>query len=120
MEDFPNKACLVAGGHIIHTPDVTYSSVITRKTVHIALTMEVLHDLEVKAADVLNVYNIAPNQEKIRTVLGPEFRNNAGKSAIIARTLYGLKSAGVSFRAHIAQCMQELGCQSYDADPDLR
>ena len=39
-----------------YTPDaITYSSVVTRKTVHIALNMVVLHDLEVKAAEVLNL-----------------------------------------------------------------
>ena len=33
MEEFQRKACLVAGGHMTHTPDtMTYSSVITRET----------------------------------------------------------------------------------------
>ena len=39
----------------------TYSSVVTRETVCIALTMAALHDLEVKLADVLNAYVSAPN-----------------------------------------------------------
>ena len=47
------------------------------------LTMSALHDLEVKAADVLNAYMMIPNKEKIKTVLGLEFGNHAGKSAII-------------------------------------
>ena len=51
-------------------------------------------------------------------VLGQEFGNNAGKSPIIVRALYGQKSVRASFRAHLAQCMQELGCHSCDADPD--
>ena len=46
MEDFKRKACLVVGDHMTHTPDViTYSSVVTRETVHIALNMALLHDL---------------------------------------------------------------------------
>ena len=50
-------------------PDtITYSSLVTRETVHFALTMAVLYDLEVKAADVLNAPVIAPNHEKILTV----------------------------------------------------
>ena len=77
--------------------------------------MTALHDLEVKAADILNAY-MAPNQEKIGTVLGPNFGDNV---AITVRALYSLKSAGASFRAHLAQCMQELGYQSCNADPDL-
>ena len=66
MEDFCRKACLVVGGHMNHTPDtITYFSVVTRETVCIALTMEALHDLEVKAADVLNDNAKALNREKI-------------------------------------------------------
>ena len=64
---------------------------------HISQTMAALHDLQVKAADVLNAYMMAPNREKILTVLGPKFRNDTGKSAIIARALYGLKSACALF-----------------------
>ena len=45
---------------------------------------------------------MAPNHEKIWTVLGPEFGDNAGKSAVIVRALYGLKSAVASFLAYLA------------------
>ena len=92
-----------------HTLDViTYSCIVSRETVCIALTMAALHDLEVKAADILNLYMIVPNRENKCSVLGPEFGDDAGKSAIIVRALYGLKSAGALFRAHLVQCMQEL------------
>ena len=52
-------------------------------------------------------------------MLGPKFLDNAGKSMIIVRALHGLKSAVALFRAHLAQCMQELVYQSCVADPDL-
>ena len=120
MQDFQRKSCLMAGGHITNTLDTkTQFSVVTRETGCIALTMVALHDQEVKATDVLNTYVMAPNHEKIWTVLGPEFGDDAGKSAIIVRALHALKSAGVSFRAHLAQCMQELEYCSCNADPDL-
>ena len=113
-------ACLVVRGHMTYMPDViTYSCVGTRETVHIPFTMAASHDLEIKAADVLNTYVTAPNREKIWTVIGLEFRDDAGKSAIIVRALYSLKNAGASFRAHLAQCMQEQGCKSCDVYPDL-
>ena len=49
-----------------HTPDTTtYSGVAMRETVHIALTMGALHDILVKAVDVLNAYVMAPSREKI-------------------------------------------------------
>ena len=41
--------------------------------------MVVLHDLELKAADVLNACITAPNREIIWTVLGLEFGEDAGK-----------------------------------------
>ena len=51
LDDFQRKACQVVGGHMTHIPDtITYSSVVTRETVWITLTMAALHDLEVKAA----------------------------------------------------------------------
>ena len=57
--------------------------------------------------------------EKVWTVLGPEFGTDTGKSAIIVRALYGLKSAGAAFRAHLASFMRQMGYTSCKADPDL-
>ena len=120
MEEFCRKACLVAGGHMTHILDtITYSSVIMRETVCIALTMAALHDLEVKAADILNAHMVAPNKEKIWTVLHPEFGIDDDKSAIIVTALYRLKSVGALFIAHLTKCMQKLGYLSYEADPYL-
>ena len=81
--------------------------------------MAELHDLKVKAAGILKAYVMAPNKEKIWTTLDSEFENDAGESTIIIRALYGLKSAGASFWAHLAQCIWELGYHSCYADPNL-
>ena len=55
MEDFRRKARLVDGGHMTETPKcMTYSSVVGRETVRIALTIAALNDLQVKAGDVMN------------------------------------------------------------------
>ena len=103
----------MVGGHTLDT--LTYFSVVKREIVCFALTMVALYDLDVKAADVLNDYMMASNKEKMWTVLAPEFGDNAGKYAIIFRALDSLKSVGASFRAHLAQYMQEWGYQSCDA-----
>ena len=101
-----------------HTSDtITYSSMVKRDTVHIALTMVTLHDLEVKVADILNAYVMASNREKIWKVLGPESRDDSGKSALIVRALYDLNSACALFRAHLAQWIKELGYWSCNATP---
>ena len=102
--------CLILKWNMVHTSDkITYSNVVTRETGHIALTMVVLCDLEVKAADVLNAYVTAPNHKKIWTVLGPEFGDDADKSAVIVRALDGLNSVDASFWTHLAQCIGNWG-----------
>jgi len=120
MEDFRRKALLVAGGHMTEAPKcITYSSVVQRDTVRIALTMASLNKLQVKAGDIENAYITAPCQEKIWTKLGPEFGADEGKKAIIIRAIYGLKSSGAAFRSHLADCMTTLEYKSCRADNDL-
>ncbi len=120
QEDFRRKARLVAGGHTTEAPaTITYASVVSRETVRIALLLAALMDLEVKIGDIENAYITAPCSEKIYTVLGPEFGPDEGKIAFIERALYGLKSAGASFRNHLADCMYHIGFTPCLADPDL-
>jgi hypothetical protein len=120
MEDFWRKARFVAGGHIIDIPHaMTYASVVSRESVRIALTLADLNDLNVKMADIENAYLTAPITEKIWTMLGPEFGDDAGKRALIVRAIYGLKSAGAALRNHFAECMKHLGWETCRADRDL-
>ncbi len=98
MEDFRQKARLLAGGHLTKAPAaITYASVVSCETVRLALTFASLNDLKVKVGNVLNAYITAPVKEKVWTILGPEFGLDSGKSAIIVRVLYRLKSAGAAF-----------------------
>ena len=120
MEDFRRKARIVAGGHMTDTPMTnTCVSVVSRELVRIALTLAALNDLEVKTADIENAYLTAPVTEQIWTKLGPEFGSDAGKLTIIVQLLYGLKSAGASFRNHLADCMQHIVWTSCIADRDV-
>ena len=84
---------------------ITYASVVSHESVRIALTLAALNGLEVKTADIENAYLTAPVNEKIWCTLRPEFGSEAGKRAIVVRSLYGLKSAGAAFRNHLADCM---------------
>ena len=81
--------------------------------------MAVLNDVDIWAADVLNTYITAPCREKIWTTLGKEFGDDCGRKAIVVRALYGLKSSGAAFRAHLAGCMHGMGYVSCPADTDL-
>jgi hypothetical protein len=88
----------VAGGHLTKAPvTITYASVVSRETMRLALTFVSLNDLEIKVGNVLNANITAPVKEKVWTILGPEFGPDSGKSAMIVRALYGLKSAGAAF-----------------------
>jgi hypothetical protein len=121
MTDFSRKARLVAGGHVTEAPAaMTYASVVSRETVRIALTIAALNSLDVKTGDVMNAYITAPVTEKVWTILGPEFGDTeCGLHAVIVRALYGLKSAGAAFRAHLSSFMRHMGFTSCKADPDL-
>lgn len=121
MGSLQRKARLVAGGHKTDPPaSITHASVVSRESVRIALTVAALNDLDVMAADIKNAYLSSPCEEKVWTILGPEFGSErAGKRAKIVRSLYGLKSAGAAYRHHLATCMEHLGFQSCKADPDV-
>ena len=121
MGSLKRKARLVAGGHMTEDPVVnTYASVVSRESVRIGLLIAALNGLEILSADIQNAYLCSPCHEKIYTVLGPEFGNaRQGKRAIIVRALYGLKSAGASFRQHLATCLAHLGYESSKGDPDV-
>ena len=56
---------------------IMYASIVSRKTVRIALMIITLIDLEVKSGNILNVYVQAPVTEKVWTTLGPEFGKDA-------------------------------------------
>jgi hypothetical protein len=120
MEDFWRKARFVAGGHTPYTPHpIIYASVVSRESVRIALTLAALNDLDVKMDYIENAYLTTPITEKVWTVLGPEFGDDAGKRAIIVRDMYGLRSASAAFINHLAECMKHLGWHPFRADMDL-
>ena len=54
------------------------------------------------------------------TTLGSEFGPDlAGKKALVVISLYGINSAGASFRNHLVNCMINIGYLLFLADPDL-
>ena len=89
-ENFRRKARLVAGGHTTDAPaTLTYSSVVSRDSVRIALTIAALNGLEVMACDIQNAYLTADCREKIWTRAGPEFGSESGTIMLIRKALYG-------------------------------
>jgi hypothetical protein len=119
--DFTRKAHYVAGGHVTDPPaSLTYSSVVSRDSVRIAFLLAALNGVNLLATDIGNAYWNAPAREKLYTTAGPEFGPEMeGKSVLIVRALYGLKSSGAAWRAHLANTLQQLGYKSCLADPDV-
>jgi len=110
--NFTHKARFVAGGHMTDAPSqITYSSVVTRESVRIGFLIAALNGLDILAADVGNAYLQAPTREKVHTTAGPEFGpSNIGKTVIVVRAMYGLKSS---------ETLQSLDFKPSYADPDV-
>ena len=119
-ENFRRKARYVADGHKTETPAaMTYSSVVSRDSVRIALTIAALNGLEVMACDIQNTYLTADFRERVYIIAGKEFGSDEKSIMIIRKALYGLKSSGAAFRAHLAQTLDAMGYKPSYADPDV-
>ena len=104
------KVRLVAGGHMTDTPNtLIYSSVVSRDSVRIALTIAALNELSVMVCDIQNAYLTTECREKIWTHAGPEFGSKSGSIMIVKKVLYGLKGSGAAFRAHLAEKLHDIG-----------
>ena len=119
--DFTRKARWVLDGH--KTLDLigsTYAGVVSRESVHIALTYAALNDLDVFAAKIWNACLQALSSHKDYIICGPEFGvENIGQTALIHCALYGGKAAGRDYRNHLQSCMEFLNLKSCLAYPDV-
>jgi hypothetical protein len=88
--------------------------------VRIAFLIAALNELDILAADVGNAYLQAPAREKVHTTAGPEFGpNNIGRTVIIVRAMYGLKSSGAAWHAHLSETLRGMDFTPSYADPDV-
>ena len=71
------------------------------------------------ACDIQNAYLTADCREKIWTRAGPEFGSESGMIMLICKALYGLKSSGAAFRAHLTETLYDIGLVPIRADPDV-
>ena len=77
-ENFRRKARLVANGNETETPvALTYSSMVTRDSVRIALLVAALNELNLLACDIQNATEDC--REKIYIIVGPEFGSEEGQ-----------------------------------------
>jgi hypothetical protein len=120
LENYQRKARLVADGHKTDAPtSITYLLVVSRDSVRIALTIAALNDLKILSCDIQNAFLTAPCREKLFTKAGPEFGSDQGKIMFVVRALYGLKSAGATFRAFLGKHLWSMDYRLSEADPDV-
>ena len=120
--DLTRKARLVARGHKNEVAqNITYSSVISRESVHIGFLLAALNGLDILVADVSNVYLHAKPKEKVHVRVGPELFGPSydGQTAVLVRALYGLKSSGEAWHSHLATGLKKMGFTSSIADLDV-
>ena len=111
---------MVAGVHTIEAPaSLTYSSIVSRDSLRIALTISALNVLKVLACNIQNAFLTAKCREKLYTQSGPEFDSDRWKLMLTTRALYGLKTSSASFRYYLAETLYELGYTPTKADPDV-
>ena len=73
------KAQLVGGGQTTTAPSsITFSSLVSRDSVRIALTISALNELDIMACDIHNAYLTELCREKIWTFAGSEFGKEEG------------------------------------------
>ena len=119
-ENFGRKARLVGGGHMTTAPtSITYSSVVSRDSVRLALTIAAFNGLDILACNIQNAYLTAKCREKIWTVAGPEFVPEEVSMMIVKMALYGLKSSGAAFRSKLAGVLRDIQYYPTKADPDV-
>jgi hypothetical protein len=119
--DLTRKARYVAEEHWTK-PDnfITYSTVVTRESVHVAFLIAALNDLEIKLIDIRNACLNAPAREKVHTTAGPEFGpHRIGQTVIIVQALYGLCTSGAAWHAQLSESLHSMGFTPSLADPDV-
>ena len=95
--DFTRKAILFSNG--INTKEpvaLTFSSIVSRDRVRLALLIADLNDLDMMAYDIGNAYLNEPRKAEIWFKAGTECGEHWGKVMILVLALYGLKTSGAS------------------------
>lgn len=69
--------------------------------------MASLNRLDILSADIAGAYLNAKCAEKIYTVLGPEFSDLEGRTVIVEKVLYGLRSSGYAWRSTFGRTLPE-------------
>jgi Reverse transcriptase (RNA-dependent DNA polymerase) len=89
-------------------------------TVRIGFFLGELYDLLCHACDRGNAFLYGKTKEMVYITAGLEFETDLhGKSLMIDKSLYGLKTSDARFHEHLAESFIRLGFKKPKHDPDL-
>ena len=119
--DLRRKSRLVAGGHLVDLIDTpVYSS--TVKSISVQLLHVIAHKagLQQLCGDIGNAFPNAYTNEKVYVPrAGKEFGELEGRTIIIKRALYGLRSSAERFHTHLADTFRTFGFKQTRFDSDV-
>ena len=87
----------------------TYSSIASKESVHLAFLLSELNGLDLVTIDITNAYVNAPCREKVAAIAGPEFGEYEECVVFNEKALYGLKSSGAAWHAHLSNKLKIMG-----------
>ena len=91
-EIFCRKARLVGGGNTTTASvSIMYSSVVSRESVRIALTIAALNVLDILACDIKKYYLTVNCRDLIWNTAGPKFCSEEGRIVVVKMAPCGLK-----------------------------
>ena len=96
-----------------------YSSVVSLRTMRIALTVAEMNKLKVMVGDIGNAYLEAYTKEKVYIIAGPDFGELEGHTLVINKALYGLRTSGARLHDKLADTLRDMDFMPCRADPDL-
>jgi hypothetical protein len=118
--DGRHKAQMVADGHLTDIPlERVYSGVISLRGLQIITFLSELNGLDLWATDIGNAYLEAFTMEQNYIIAGPEFGQLEGHYLIIVKALYGLRTSGLRWHEHFADCLRNEGFSPCKAEPDI-
>lgn len=109
--DGQHKARYVADGSMTENPthNIMHSSVVGIGSVWLALFIAELNKLQICAGDILFAFLQLKCKEKIWTQAGIKFGPDLkGKTLVMNKSIYDLKTASASFHKHIAAVFHDL------------
>jgi hypothetical protein len=118
--DGRHNARCVADRHLTDIPlDSVYSGVVSLRGIRTLIFFAELNNLDTWVTDIGNAYLEAVTSEKLFIIAGPEFGEQQGRTLIIYKALYGLRTSGLRWHDRFADVLRSQGFLPCVAEPDI-